>query len=540
MRHPYAKGATVTDQTLTPYIQALQAQSALLAERIERAISGSKTVYAALPEAERHLIAGALAAALIDALAGSDPAPLLALLSADTLALRDRPFADTQALFALTRYSAMDLLRPQIRAEPESGITLVDELGRLLGAVREAEVERTVRNAEQRAAANTAELRATLHRLEQSFLTSPLATLEADDQGIIRRWNPAAEQIFGWSAAEAIGKNAIELVVPGLAREHVEGIVGALLSGQAANSRNVNVRKDGSLITCQWYNAVLHDEHGNVVGWLSQTQDVTEQLAASEQLAQTAAYLQSIFGAMNDIVLIIDADGVYRDVAPTQPEMRHNHSAALLGRNIADLIGAEAAAAYFTIIRDVLATGEPRQHLYSFPGPGNIEQHFNATVSKISDDRVLWVARDISEQRQAAVELAALQEQVIEAQQAALRELSTPIIPISAGIIAMPLIGSIDTQRAQLVIDTLLQGVAEQRASAAILDITGVQVVDTQVANALLRAAQAVRLLGAQVIITGIRPEVAQTLVGLGLDLTGIITVANLQGGIQYALSRRK
>jgi rsbT co-antagonist protein RsbR len=530
----------VNDATLAPYIAALQGQAALLAERLEQAIGGGKTVYAALSQAERRTIAGALADALIAALSTSDPAPLLELLNADALGLRDRPFADTQALFALTRHSAMDLLRPQIRAEPESGITLVDELGRLLGAVREAEVERTVLAAEARAAANTAELRATLHRLEQSFLTSPLATMEADDKGIIRRWNPAAEQIFGWTAEEAIGRNAIELVVPGLAREHVEGIVAALLSGQAANSRNVNIRKDGSLITCQWYNAVLHDEHGKVVGWLSQTEDITEELAAAEQLAETATYLQTIFGAMNDIVLVIDAGGVCRDVAPTQPEKRHNFSAALLGRTVAEIIGPDRAVEHLEVIKDVLSSGEPRQHVYSIPGPDGAEQHFNATVSRINDDRVLWVSRDTTEEHAAAAELAKLQEQIIEAQRAALRELSTPIIPISEGVIAMPLIGSIDTQRAQLVIETLLQGVAEQRAAAAILDVTGVQVVDTQVANALLRAAQAVKLLGAQVIITGIRPEVAQTLVGLGLDLSGIITVANLQGGIQYALARRK
>jgi rsbT co-antagonist protein RsbR len=540
MAHSAAKGAPVNDAILTPYISALQGQAALLAERLDQAIDGSNTLYATLPQAERRTIAGALADALIAALSTSDPAPLLELLNADALGLRDRPFADTQALFALTRHSVMDLLRPQIRAAPESGITLVDELGRLLGVVREAEVERTVRAAEQRAAAHTAELRATLHRLEQSFLTSPLATLEADDKGIIRRWNPAAEQIFGWPADEAIGKSALELLVPGLAREHVEGIVAALLSGEAANSRNVNIRKDGSLITCQWHNAVLRDAHGKVVGWLSQTEDISEQLAAAEQLAETATYLQTIFGAMNDIVLIMDAEGVYHDVAPTQPERRHNHSAALLGRKIADLVGTEQAAEYLAVINAVLNDGEARQHIYSFPGPGGVEQHFNATVSRIGDDRVLWVARDVTDQRKAAAELAALQEQIIEAQRAALRELSTPIIPISEGVIAMPLIGSIDTQRAQLVIETLLAGVAEQRAAAAILDVTGVQVVDTQVANALLRAAQAVKLLGAQVIITGIRPEVAQTLVGLGLDLSGIITVANLQGGIQYALARRK
>jgi len=130
-----------------------------------------------------------------------------------------------------------------------------------------------------------------------------------------------------------------------------------------------------------------------------------------------------------------------------------------------------------------------------------------------------------------------LQQQVIAAQQAALRELSTPIIPIGEGVVAMPLIGNIDSARAQQVIETLLEGVGESRARTAILDITGVQVVDSQVADALLRAAQAVRLLGAEVIITGIRPEVAQTLVGLGLDLSGIKTLSTLQAGIAYALN---
>jgi rsbT co-antagonist protein RsbR len=160
-------------------------------------------------------------------------------------------------------------------------------------------------------------------------------------------------------------------------------------------------------------------------------------------------------------------------------------------------------------------------------------------VSRISAERALWVARDVTAEHQAQAELAALQEQVIAAQQAALRELSTPIIPLSDGVIAMPLIGAIDSARAQQIVESLLAGVEAHRARAAILDITGVQVVDTQVANALLRAAQAVRLLGAQVIITGIRPEVAQTLVGLGLDLGGITTLATLQSGIAHALGQR-
>lgn len=100
----------------------------------------------------------------------------------------------------------------------------------------------------------------------------------------------------------------------------------------------------------------------------------------------------------------------------------------------------------------------------------------------------------------------------------------------------MPLIGTVDSRRAQLVLETLLEGIAAYQAQVAILDITGVQIVDTQVANALIDAAQAVRLLGADVVLTGIRPEVAQTLVGIGADLSGIITCSTLQSGIAYAL----
>lgn len=151
---------------------------------------------------------------------------------------------------------------------------------------------------------------------------------------------------------------------------------------------------------------------------------------------------------------------------------------------------------------------------------------------------VAAIIRDLTEERAREDERAALQEQVIAAQQAALRELSTPLIPIAEGVVAMPLIGSIDSSRAQAVVETLLTGTAELRAHTTIIDITGVPVVDTQVANALLRAAQAVKLLGAKVILTGIRPEVAQTLVGLGVDLGGIITRGTLQSGIAEALER--
>lgn len=146
------------------------------------------------------------------------------------------------------------------------------------------------------------------------------------------------------------------------------------------------------------------------------------------------------------------------------------------------------------------------------------------------------VLRDISHLRQAEEERNALQQQIIDAQSAALQELSAPLLPISDHVVILPLIGTIDTQRAQQVMETLLEGVSQHGADIAIVDITGVQVVDTQVANALVQSAQAVQLLGAKVVLTGIGPTMAQTLVHLGADLSTIVTRSNLQAGIAYAL----
>lgn len=100
----------------------------------------------------------------------------------------------------------------------------------------------------------------------------------------------------------------------------------------------------------------------------------------------------------------------------------------------------------------------------------------------------------------------------------------------------MPLIGTIDSARIKQLIQNLLDGVSQRHARTVILDITGVQIVDTQVANALIQAAQALNLLGTSVLLSGIRPEVAQTLVGLGINLSTIKTYATLQSAIAAAL----
>lgn len=127
-------------------------------------------------------------------------------------------------------------------------------------------------------------------------------------------------------------------------------------------------------------------------------------------------------------------------------------------------------------------------------------------------------------------------EQMINVQRLALRELSAPLIPVFDKISVMPLIGTIDTERAKLIMENLLQGVITHESQVVLIDITGVPVVDTMVAHHIIQAAEAVRLVGAKCIIVGIRPEIAQTIVTLGIDLTDTPTLSTLRKGINEAL----
>src|SRR5262245_61915584 len=127
-------------------------------------------------------------------------------------------------------------------------------------------------------------------------------------------------------------------------------------------------------------------------------------------------------------------------------------------------------------------------------------------------------------------------ERIINEQASRIRELSTPIIPVHTGVLILPLVGAIDSYRAGQIMEALLEGIGREQADVVIIDITGVPMVDTGVANYLLQAARAARLLGSRLVLVGIRAEIAQTIVQLGVDLSDITTHANLQAGIAYAL----
>jgi rsbT co-antagonist protein RsbR len=173
---------------------------------------------------------------------------------------------------------------------------------------------------------------------------------------------------------------------------------------------------------------------------------------------------------------------------------------------------------------------------------GILQHSFNQMVAS------LQTQRDLLEQRnqELAAERSALDKALADLQQSSeertallentVEQLSAPILPVQCGVLVMPIIGAISVQRAQRVTEALLDGVEQHQAHLVILDMTGVQTIDTQVAHAFVQAAQAVRLLGAQVMMTGIQPQTAQTLVHLGIDLSGIRTRSSLQAGVAELL----
>jgi rsbT co-antagonist protein RsbR len=129
-------------------------------------------------------------------------------------------------------------------------------------------------------------------------------------------------------------------------------------------------------------------------------------------------------------------------------------------------------------------------------------------------------------------------EEVIRLQQHEMLELSTPVIKLWEGILALPLIGTLDSARTQIVMETLLQRIVDTGSSVAIIDITGVPTVDTLVAQHLIKTVTAARLMGADCIISGIRPQIAQTIVHLGVGLGDVTTKANLADAFLIALTR--
>ncbi|WP_437617396.1 PAS domain S-box protein [Sorangium sp. So ce1151] len=362
--------------------------------------------------------------------------------------------------------------------------------------------------------------------------------------GEILDCNPSFASIVGYSRSELLTMNIGQ--IDARPPDEVAAIIEEIKAKGALRFVARHIHKDGHAIDVEVSSHLVRS--GDEEFFSAFSRPITEQLRRERALRESEQKFRAIFDETSMFISLLTPEGSLLECNRTMAAFTGARQGEGLGEPLWEAPfwgGAAGAGQHIKACVQKAASGVPSSCEAQIHGPGGRVATLELKVKPILDasgESVLVIAEgyDVSELRRAEAERATLQEQMIHAQEATIRELSTPLIPLDAGILVMPLVGRLDRVRIEQLLERLLQGVVAQRATTVILDVTGVPMVDAEVADSLLRAAQAVKLLGAEVILTGVRPEVAQTMVGIGIDLQELVTLSSLQSGLHHALGRSR
>ncbi|WAS96559.1 STAS domain-containing protein [Nannocystis punicea] len=356
---------------------------------------------------------------------------------------------------------------------------------------------------------------------ENELHEAPLVVIEVDAALVITGWNRRAERVFATAAAAAVGRPLAE-VLP-----LAEGTWSSLTAGDDP-PRVWSIRRPDGAWSLEAWSQALAGEAGRVRLY---GHDVGARRAAEARTALESTMLRALEDNLEIVLWACDERGVFLYQGGKASELARVPPDYLVGKNIFELYKAQGNG---ELIARAIA-GEPAHtrsaELYGL--------YWDTSYIPVRDDpsgaRLVGVSLNISEAKLAELELRGRVE-LIERQQAVIRQLSTPILEVWDGVLTMPIVGLVDTARAAEIMDSLLQAVTRTRARFAILDLTGVEVVDTGTAGHLVEMIQAVALLGAQGILTGIHPTIAQTMVALGVDLSRVVVHAKLRDALKHCL----
>jgi rsbT co-antagonist protein RsbR len=395
-------------------------------------------------------------------------------------------------------------------------------------------------------------------RLETYLRRAPVAMIEIDIERGITEWSAGAEQMFGYTRNEALGKPLVDLVVPQSMRDDVRKVSAGFRDVTNSGGRagiGVNVTKAGKIINCEWHNAPLKDDEGKIRGLLSIAVDRTEIEQERARAEESVARFELLMrGSRNG----------FWDYKPKDPKHPLDTEAPLfVSTGLVRMLGVEGENIPKTLV-----------DLNGFLHPDDLErvsqeflQHLEEKRNESyleyrlvhADGSVAWVGAgwysiwdhdgglirfassymDITEQK--LVQADQLEKlAIIERQASAIRELSTPILEVHDGVLCLPIIGVVDSTRAAEMMHMTLSAVVEGQAEFLIIDLTGVPVMDTSTADRLLAIARAAGLVGAQTVITGLQPAVAQTVVTLGVGMGEVRTLRNLKDGLRYCVRQKK
>ena len=409
------------------------------------------------------------------------------------------------------------------------------------------------------------------------------AVVTVDEEGRMLFVNRAAELIFGYEARELVGENLTVLMPEYLRRLHEAGMRryietgvkhiswgGVELPGLHRDGREVPLEVsfgEFALKGRRYFTGIIRDitERKRAGRRLAAQYEVTRALAETRTLKEAVPRILravceglgwrvgALWRVEGEALRFVESWPAPEDGASEVERLSRRQEFAR-GEGLPGRVWAEGAPLW---VEDFAADAFPRSTaaarddlhaVVAFPillrGEVLGVMEFFSPEVRPPDEALLAMMSHVGsqlgqviERRRAEDEQARLREEIIRVQDELLAELSTPLIPLTDDIVLMPLVGAVDERRAHRVIDALLGGLREHAAAVAIIDITGVKVVDVRVANTLLQAAQAARLLGTRVVLTGIRAGVARSLAGLGLDLHGLTTRKSLQDGIRCAFT---
>jgi rsbT co-antagonist protein RsbR len=265
--------------------------------------------------------------------------------------------------------------------------------------------------------------------------------------------------------------------------------------------------------------------------------DITARKQAEAALHKSEHLIQNLIDNSSAVIYAKDLLGRYILINRGFEELYQLKRSVVIGKTDYDLYPKEIADSFTA--KDIQALDAGCALQWEGDAPGG-EIYLSVKFPMLDENGEAYgiggISTNITGLKQAEADREFLQAHLIAAQRDSLRELSTPIIPVLEQVIILPLIGTIDSQRAKDITRALLTGISRYRAKIVIIDITGVPMIDSGVANHLNKAFQAARLKGAQAIVTGVSDAVAETIIDLGIDWSKIQTLSDLQTGLMMAL----
>ena len=357
-----------------------------------------------------------------------------------------------------------------------------------------------------------------------------------DPAGKILTWNPGAEGLTGYKASDVLGKS-IDILYTETDRSN--GLAAKELRIAADTGRceleGWRVHKSGKLFWASIVLQPIRDEQGNVINFVKLSRDAGNKRELDLQLRTATLMLN---GITDYEVILLDPQGFIRSWNRGAEVLKGYTATEAIGKHIS-IFSTEEDAFNNASARE-LETAY-RTGRYEFEGwrvrKGGARFWANVILTPVRDETgqhigFVKVSRDLTERLE--------RQRILEKQRDEIMELSTPVIQVWERILALPIIGTLDSKRAARLTENLLQKIASEEAEFVILDISGVPMMDTQVAQHLLKTVQGARLMGTESIISGVRPETAQAMVHLGIEIGTLRSRGTLRDALQLALRLRR